>query len=192
MNESRAAEGATISARQFSFAHSDSCASNSTEGANKTFMPTRCKNEAFRAAPCGRNTVISDIDPVKPNLTRPVGCVVIAQCPPLPHAEQTGRRVHLVSSELFLFYKPDPLLFYSRCLHDLQGNLDRTKVKGGRKSGTVRGDNVGRHQTGLEEGDTFRFPEAQGAITRTVACGGTIYVSRGIVQSCDTRNTSSA
>lgn len=155
-------------------------------------MPTRCKIEASQAAPCGRNTVISDVNPGKPDLTRSVGCVVVAHFPPLPHAEQTGRHVHLVSSELFLFYKPDSLLFYSRCLHDLQGNLDRTQTKGGRKSGAMRSENVGRYQAGLEKGDALCFPEVQGAIMRTVACGGTIYISQGVVQSCATRNTSSA
>ena len=62
-------------------------------------------------------------------------CTVVASCFPVPHAEQTGL-VHLVSTELFLFYKPDPLLLYSRSLHDLQGNLDRTKK--GKKERAVR------------------------------------------------------
>lgn len=80
--------------------------------------------------------VINDFNPVKPNLTTSGRCVVVSQYSPLPHAEEIGTRVHLVSTELFLFYEPDSLLFYSRCLHDLQGNLDRTNK--GRKGRAIR------------------------------------------------------
>lgn len=82
-----------------------------------------------------------------------------AQCSAMPRAAQT-RRVHLVSTQLFLFHKPDSLLFYSRCLHDLQGNLDRTK-KGKKERAVGYGsDDVGRHQAGSERVDaSFFFQE---------------------------------
>ena len=77
--------------------------------------------------------------------------------------------MHLVSTELFLFYESDSLLFYSRRLHDLQGNLDRTnKGKNARAMRFVATMSEGIGQ-GPREATLFVFQEHKERLLAPVA-----------------------